>query len=121
MRHDLLTVTIAAALRLSGGVASAQQRFDGNWSVQVVTQTGSCQKAYRFPVVIQNGQVRYGGAEGIAVSGAVTSKGVIRGNFGVGSAQASVSGRLSSRTGSGTWVGSGSFNCSGQWQAEKRA
>ena len=121
MRIVLLTTAIAGALSLSAGAASAQQRFDGNWSVQVVTRTGSCQKAYRFPVLIQNGQVRYGGAEGIAVSGAVTSKGFIRGNLGLGSAQASVSGRLSSRTGSGTWVGSGSFNCSGQWQAEKRA
>jgi hypothetical protein len=42
MRNALLTVTIGAALSLSAGVASAQQRFDGNWSVQVVTQTGSC-------------------------------------------------------------------------------
>jgi len=117
----VLALAIGAALSVSGGAASAQQRFDGNWSVAVVTLSGSCQKAYRFPITIQNGQVRYGGAEGIGVSGAVTSKGVIRGSLGVGLAQATVTGRLSSRTGSGTWAGSGSLNCSGQWQAEKRA
>lgn len=121
MRNILLALVAGAALAASGGAASAQQRFDGNWSVDVVTHSGSCRRAYRFPVLIRNGQVRYGGPEGIAVSGAVTSKGVIRGSLGVGSAQASVAGRLSSRSGSGTWVGSGSLNCSGQWQAEKRA
>ena len=121
MRIMILAAATSAALCLSGGAASAQQRFDGNWSVAVVTLSGSCQKAYRFPITIQNGQVRYGGAEGIGVSGAVTSKDIIRGSLGVGLAQATVTGRLSSRTGSGTWAGSGSLTCSGQWQAEKRA
>ena len=117
------------ALALSSGVslafwcspASAQQQFDGSWSVQVVPQSGICQRTYQFPVVIQNGRVRYGGPDGITASGAVTSRGVIQGSIGAGSVQANVTGRLSGRSGSGTWVGAGSFACAGQWRATKGA
>ncbi len=120
MRIVTLALASAAALALSGNAASAQQPFDGNWSVDVTTERGSCSRAYRFPMVIQNGQVRYGGPLEIGVSVAVTSGGVVQGSVGRGAVQASVAGRLSGRSGSGTWAGTGSLNCSGQWQAEKR-
>ncbi len=110
-----------AALALTAGAASAQQQFNGNWSVEVITEKGRCDRAYRFPVVIQNGEVRYGGPESVNASGRVTSGGMIRGTLGRGSAQASVVGSLMERSGSGTWTGSGSLNCTGQWRAEKRA
>ncbi|HEV2559789.1 MAG TPA: hypothetical protein VGU45_14280 [Microvirga sp.] len=110
-----------AVLALSAGAASAQQQFNGNWSVEVITETGSCDRAYRFPVVIRNGQVSYGGPESVNASGKVTPSGSLRGTLGRGSAQASVVGNLMERSGSGTWTGSGSLNCTGQWRAEKRA
>jgi hypothetical protein len=121
MRTLSLALAAGAALTIMGGPASAQQQFNGNWSVEVITENGSCDRAYRFPVVIRNGQVRYGGPESIDVSGAVTSSGAIRGSLGRGSAQAMVVGRLMGSTGSGTWTGSGSLACMGQWRAEKRA
>jgi hypothetical protein len=116
-----ITAAFIVALVLTGGAASAQQQFNGNWSIEVITESGSCDRAYRFPVVIQDGQVRYGGPERVGVSGAVTATGDIRGSVGRGSAQANVMGRLSGRSGSGTWAGSGSLRCSGQWRAEKNA
>ncbi len=121
MRIIPLTLAFAVALVLTGGAASSQQQFNGNWSLEVITKSGSCERAYRFPVMIQNGQVRYGGPARVNVSGAVTSTGDIRGSVGRGSAQANVMGRLSGRSGSGTWAGSGSLRCSGQWRAEKQA
>ena len=121
MRMIPFTVAFAGALALTGGTVSAQQQFNGDWSIEVITESGSCDRAYRFPVVIQNGQVRYGGPERVNVSGAVTPTGDIRGSVGRGSAQANVMGRLSGRSGSGTWAGSGSLRCSGQWRAEKQA
>ena len=57
----------------------------------------------------------------LVLPGAVTSGGDIQGSVGRGPAQANVMGRLSERTGSGTWAGSGSLRCAGQWRAEKRA
>jgi hypothetical protein len=121
MRVIALAITTGAALALMTGAASAQQQFNGLWSVEVIPQRGNCQQTYRFPVLIQDGQVRYGGSEGIATSGAVTPRGFIRGSIGAGSVQADVKGRLSGRSGSGTWVGVGGFSCSGQWRAVRSA
>ncbi len=121
MRITILALCSGAALALGCSAASAQQQFNGSWSVEVIPQRGSCQQTYRFPVVIQDGQVRYGGSQGIAASGAVTSRGFIQGSIGAGSVQANVTGRLSGRSGSGTWVGTGSFSCAGQWRASKNA
>ena len=119
MRITILALCSSAVLALGCGAASAQQQFNGSWSVEVIPQSGGCQRTYRFPVVIQDGQVRYGGSEGLAASGAVTSRGVIQGSIGAGSVQANVKGRLSGRSGSGTWVGAGSFSCAGHWRAVK--
>jgi hypothetical protein len=119
MRITALALSFASALALISSPASAQQQYNGTWNVEVLPQQGSCNRSIRFPVVIQNGQVRYGGAEGIGISGAVTRKGVIRGNVAAGVVQASVVGRLSRRSGSGTWAASGSVNCSGQWRAAR--
>ena len=78
MRITQLALAFGIALTLTGGVASAQQQFNGSWTIEVTTESGSCVRAYRFPVVIENGQVRYGGPERVNVSGAVTSTGDIR-------------------------------------------
>lgn len=121
MRNGTFVLCSSVALVLGCSAASAQQQFNGSWSVEVIPHSGSCQRTYRFPVLIQDGQVRYGGADGIAASGAVTSAGVIQGSIGAGSVQASVKGRLSGRSGSGTWAGVGGFGCAGQWRALKIA
>ena len=119
MRIIALTLASGAALALTSSAASAQQQFNGNWNVDVTTERGSCSKIYRFPMVIQNGQVRYGGPLEIGVSVAVAANGVVEGSVGRGSVQATMAGRLSERSGSGTWAGTGSLNCSGQWRAER--
>lgn len=119
MRIISLALAFGIAMTPTGGVASAQQQFNGSWSIEVIAESGSCDRAYRFPVVIENGEVRYGGPGRVNVSGAVTSAGDIRGSVRRGSAQADVMGRLSGQTGSGTWAGSGSVRCAGQWRAEK--
>ncbi len=119
MQTIALACASGVALALTGSAASAQQQFNGNWSVDVITERGSCSRSYRFPMVIQNGQVQYGGPLEIGVSVTVTGSGVVQGSVGRGSLQANVMGRLSGRSGSGTWAGTGSLNCSGQWQAEK--
>ena len=114
-----LVLAGALVLTLSSNEASAQQQFNGTWNIEVIPQRGNCNKGLSFPVLIQNGQVRYAGAEGLGVTGAITARGVIRGSVGVGPIQASVVGRLSRRTGAGTWAASGSVDCSGRWQAGK--
>ena len=34
-------------------------RFDGTWSVEIITEAGTCDRAYRYPVRIENGRARF--------------------------------------------------------------
>jgi hypothetical protein len=110
-------------MALGGGPraqAQAQQKFDGRWSVLLETQKGECDKAYRYPVAVENGVVRYAGDAGFNVTGKVAANGTVQGSVSAGETRANVRGKLSGASGSGTWTISGGRNCSGQWTAEKR-
>jgi hypothetical protein len=101
--------------------AQAQtKQFDGNWSVEVATEQGGCDRAYRYAVIVQNGQARYGGPENFNVNGQVRPNGSVTASISRGQDRANVSGRLSGNAGSGTWTTSGGRTCSGYWNAEKR-
>jgi hypothetical protein len=112
----------AMAAVASFGISQAQaqaRRFDGTWSVQVLTERGGCDR-YRYPVIIENGQARYGGPESFDVNGQVRPNGSITATISRGEAQAHVRGQLSGDTGQGTWSTTGGRVCSGSWNAEKR-
>jgi hypothetical protein len=109
-----------AAVLVSAAAQAQTRNFDGNWSVEVVTQKGEC-GVYRWPVIVQNGRPRYGGPEDFNVSGTIAPNGAITGVISRGQDRANVRGRLSGRWGSGTWTAAGgSRSCSGHWTAEKR-
>ena len=100
--------------------AAARTVYDGSWSVLIVTQSGSCDRAYRYGVQIVNGLVVYNGGV-VNMSGRVTPSGSVSVNVSSGSASANGSGRLSRNVGRGRWSGySGSSACSGYWEAERR-
>jgi hypothetical protein len=95
--------------------------FDGDWSVLIMTQSGGCDRAYRYGVRISNGDVIYDGGGPVDLQGHVYSNGVVRVSVSGAGQQADGQGRLSRTTGSGTWRGQGSLGtCSGVWQAERR-
>jgi hypothetical protein len=121
MRLSIFAAAAFAAVFMSGAAQAQTSGFDGNWSVEIITERGECDKAYRYAVAIQNGQARYAGPEGFDISGSVASNGAVSGSISRGQDRATVSGRLSGRIGSGTWTASGSRNCSGRWVADKRS
>ena len=86
--------------------------------MQVRTEAGECQPAYEVPVVVENGKPRYGGAEALPLAGSVSPKGVVRVSIALGQISADIAGRLTAKSGSGTWQ-SGSKSCSGSWSANK--
>ena len=100
-------------------ITAAKATFDGSWSVLIVTQKGSCDRAYRYPVRISNGTVGYAGQASFDVSGQVGQNGAVTVRVSRGSQSANGSGILSATDGSGTWV-AGSGECSGTWTAERR-
>ena len=115
------TIFTASALPASSAPISAgKQSFDGNWSVLIMTQKGTCDRAYRYPVRISNGSVGYAGQSSFNVSGNVGSGGSVTVTVSHGSQSARGSGHLSGAGGSGQWV-AGSGECSGTWTAERRS
>jgi hypothetical protein len=85
-----------------------------------VTQKGTCDRAYRYPVKIQNGAVGYAGSASFTVSGKVGDNGAVTVLVARGNTSAKGQGRLSGTDGSGLWT-AGSGECSGTWTAERRA
>jgi hypothetical protein len=88
--------------------------------VLIVTQRGTCDRAYRYGISIQGGRVFYGG--GMAnFSGRVAPNGAVSVHVTSGGSSASGTGRLSRNQGRGSWSGqSGGSHCSGYWTAERR-
>jgi len=112
---------ILAAALLAPVPASARTVYDGNWSVLIVTNKGTCDRAYRYGLSIRNGAVIYEGSAAVNVAGRVSDNGAVSVKVWAGSQGASGSGRLSRTDGSGVWRGIGSMgSCSGTWTADRR-
>ena len=118
-------VTLCAGLALASpaGAATAVRglsEYDGTWSVEVVTERGECDRAYRYGIVIEGGQVRYAGGTDFTINGRVEPGGAVKGSIVRGSDRADVVGRLADRGGNGTWMTVGARSCGGRWNAERR-
>jgi hypothetical protein len=117
---------LAAAAILSASAvpaaapAFAKSNYDGQWSVLIVTQKGTCDRAYRYPVKIDNGSVGYAGEASFNVSGKVGANGTITVTVSKGDKSAKGTGRMSATDGAGIWT-AGSGDCSGTWTAERRS
>ena len=96
--------------------------YDGNWSVLIVTNSGPCDRGYRYGLSIRGGRVFYSGSLAVNVDGQVAPNGVVRVRVSAGSQGATGVGRLSTAGyGDGSWRGEGSSgSCSGSWTAERR-
>jgi hypothetical protein len=120
-RHVPIAVVLATLLA-SAGPAQSRTIFDGPWSVMIITERGeTCDRAYAYPIRIENGAVHYAGDFGIHLSGRVARNGAVRVIVASGGRRAEGVGRLSRNSGSGTWRGrSANAQCSGRWQAQRR-
>ena len=114
------------AMGLTGiGPGKAAANFDGAWSVLIMTESGDCDRAYRYPVRVQNGRVLYNPDPGFggsfSISGQVDRSGRVEVSVRRGDQGARGRGRLTGDSGTGTWSGSSpSQRCAGSWTAERR-
>jgi hypothetical protein len=100
---------------------SAQAIFDGSWSVLIITDTGECDRAYRYGIHIKGGRIIYDGEAGVALTGRVDANGQLTATVERGEQRANGSGRLVGSSGAGTWKGqSNTGSCGGRWEAERR-
>lgn len=98
-------------------------RHDGTWSVQMVTDSGICDRSYNYSIAIENGNVRYLLAPGdspTTVSGQVGADGSVDLDIRRSIAKVDANGRLNAKSGSGTWQ-LAMLGCSGRWTAQKRS
>ena len=121
-RGSRLALGAAAALLAAATVlptpSIAAPRYDGVWSVSLVTTRGDCMASFRYPVQITGGVVGNGGGLAIDVRGRVAANGAVTVLVSHGEQRATGSGRLTSTVGNGFWRGSG---CAGSWTAERRS
>jgi hypothetical protein len=106
-----------AAISMANTPSFALPRYDGLWSVSVVTQKGDCDPGYRYPVRITNGTLFNAGDSSFTVSGKVGATGAITVTVSAAGKSATGSGRLAGDAGVGSWIGGA---CSGTWTAERR-
>ena len=101
--------------------AFAQSRYDGLWSVLIITENGTCDRGYRYPLRIARGRVNHANPASLSftIRGNVASGGAIRVSVSRGQQSAHGTGRLSRSAGAGRWRTT-SGQCSGIWTAERR-
>src|SRR5271156_4999386 len=94
----LTTESAAPAVRAAPSVA----QFNGNWSVSIVTDSGSCDRGYRYALRIADGRITYDNPS-FSVNGQVNARGQVSVTVSAGGQSASGTGRLSRDYGEGTW------------------
>jgi hypothetical protein len=95
----------------------AVPRYDGLWSVSIVTEKGDCDRGYRYPVRISNGTLANAGDTMFTITGKVAGTGAVTVTVNAAGRSATGSGRLAGNIGTGSWSGGA---CSGSWTAERR-
>jgi hypothetical protein len=123
-RPILASIALAAALATSPAQTAPRPTYDGAWTVLIITDSGTCDRAYRYGLRIQQGQVVYdGGGEGapVQITGRVDPRGRIEVSLRSGDREAVGTGQLSGDSGTGRWQGASPSNqCEGRWEAERR-
>jgi hypothetical protein len=118
MMKPLIAVTIAGCLAAVASSAQARSPFDGSWELVFVTRQGACDSTYDFSVNINDGIVTHPNL--VRFRGFVAHSGAVRASVTVQDKYASGSGKLTIKSGRGTWRGySGNARCSGYWTAQR--
>ncbi len=113
IREVLCASVLSAAALAATSSAFADNSYDGNWNVTIITKAGTCEPTFSYPVTVRDGKV---GASGEDVSGSVSRDGIVK----VSIKGAYANGALAGNGGSGKWNGaSAGVACSGRWEAAR--
>src|SRR5262249_62070991 len=109
----VLLTTFAVAAKTSHAAksrpapaAGPAMSFDGRWSVVIISDSGSCDRAYRYGVRISGGRIYYDGDSAAVINGQVDGRGNVAVSLRYGEAGASGSGHLTEAGRQGHWPGS---------------
>jgi hypothetical protein len=108
---------VAVSAALASTATFAMPRYDGLWSVSIITENGTCDRGYRYPIRISNGVLANNESDPFTITGKVAQTGAITVTVAAGGKSATGTGRLAGDIGEGAWSGG---SCSGTWTAERR-
>jgi hypothetical protein len=112
-------MALSAATLIAAAIpAIAATTYDGLWSVVIVTEKGTCDRVFRYPVRISNASLVNAGDSAVIIKGSVRDNGSLTVTVSDGGKSVVGSGRLSGAAGAGSWSGG---ECSGTWEAERRS
>ena len=112
-------LALSAATLIAAAIpAIAATTYDGLWSVVIVTEKGTCDRVFRYPVRISNASLVNAGDSAVIIKGSVRDNGSLTVTVSDGGKSVVGSGRLSGAAGAGSWSGG---ECSGTWEAERRS
>lgn len=97
--------------------ATAASRYDGTWSVAIVTERGGCNAALSWSVAVADGRID-DNSSFIQSAGSVDRNGHVSLQLTHGSDVLAAAGAIRGESGSGTWQ-SPTSRCSGHWSATK--
>jgi len=121
-RNSIRSVALFAFVAASATIATtstfAVPAYDGLWSVSIVTEKGTCDRGYRYPIRISNGMLANAGDVAVNIAGKVMPTGAVTVMVSAAGKSANGTGRLSGNLGEGSWTGG---DCSGTWTAERRS
>src|SRR5580704_8066699 len=107
LRNRLAVCALVTATSFAASATSnaAVPRYDGVWSVSIVTKKGDCDRGYRYPIRISNGVLANGSPDIFTISGKVSPSGTIVVTVSAGNKSATGLGRLAGNVGAGHWQG----------------
>lgn len=112
-RKLALALSLASTLALPA-TAGGNGKYDGSWSVSVVTEKGACD-GYTWTVVVAGDRLLRVEELPVTATGTIAANGQAR--FQVAS-MVNADGQMSDRSGSGRWDAP-SRSCSGRWRAAR--
>ena len=114
-RTSVIATSFLMLMALSVTKSASAAGFDGEWNVQIASNSSVCPNGATVSIGINKGQVASTNAM-VTASGRVAEAGAISVTLISGIKRAVGSGHLSATSGSGTWRGA---MCSGTWTAQR--
>ena len=115
LRKAIIAIRVLSLIALPVATPAAAATFDGEWNVQIASNSSVCGSGASVSIGINNGQVASTNAM-LTASGLVAEAGNIVVTLVSGIKRATGFGHLSATSGSGTWRGA---LCSGTWTAQR--
>jgi hypothetical protein len=119
-RAAILASAVAASIFAAVPRANAESKFDGAWSVVIVTKSGPCVAQTHVVGQVIDGILHYAALSPSNFFGRVAPSGAVTVTASLGEGSGVASGRLSGSAGSGSWhLHNQSTACSGVWSAQR--